>query len=243
MTPADTPDQDEKQKQWEAEQEARFYKAQEERRKAQVRHVDALNEARKKPGWWDRLEREVGERIVLVQLASGRTIDYRRFEPEHRRRIRYNWRIAAQVLARGEDVFAAAYAVGCPVETVERRLRDGSRLARLVEDLRRRRFEQSALRTEAEGEIYVRGIHDYMKPDTDRGDRPFHRWLVKWMAAAAPPPAAKPLKRQRKSAQKPAAAASGAATKPAPVSEIQPPLAETGPGKPEPAPVSRIQRP
>jgi hypothetical protein len=220
--------------------------AQQEHERSRIhreRKVSETAASRKKPAWWENFERELGEYIDEVRLRSGRVISFKRFEPGERKRVKYAWKLAAQALARGGDVFDAARAAGCSVEAVERRLRDGSRLARMVEEIRRTRYERAALKTEREGELYVNRLGENMKPYEDRGDRAFHRWLVQRMAEHAPPVADKPLKRKRKSAPKPAVAAPETALKLAPVSRSKPPLAETGPGKPESAPVSRNQRP
>ncbi len=96
--------------------------------KEAVKWIEKWAEGDKVPKWFDAIERQLGARIGRIDLENGQS--FRRVAARTARRI-YNWRLAARLIAEGADYWKVAAELGCSVEAVQRRMREGSKLRKM----------------------------------------------------------------------------------------------------------------
>ncbi len=152
-----------------------------------VKWLETWAEGDKPPKWFDDIERKIGARISRIDLDDGHS--FRRVPHKVTRRT-YNWRLAARLVARGDDYWKVAGELGCPVEAVQRRMREGSKLRKWVAQAHRERAERMEFTAATHGERVVNGLDgefNLLKGDRDPAIK---RWLLKRMLGDRPQPAA-----------------------------------------------------
>jgi hypothetical protein len=177
---------------------ARFRRAEDARRAQQAaqRAEDFARakraiEAPRPPLWFTDLEERCGERIACITFADGRTFKPKAGAHFAAGRSKPNWRIAAQLLARGESPMTAAAEAGATMKAMRAKLRRPSMLLRYLAEAVADRGYAHAMRADA----FVTGRLDEIAAGRayDEADLPLRHWLIRHAvqrsaAAAAPKP-------------------------------------------------------
>jgi hypothetical protein len=137
----------------------------------------------KPPKWFDDIERKLGARIARIDLANGAS--FRRVSAQVERRV-YNWRLAARLIAEGADYWKVAHELGCTVEAVQRRMREGSKLRKWVAAAHRERAERMEFAAARQGERIVGGLDSELDDLREDRDPAIKRWLLKRMLGDRP---------------------------------------------------------